>query len=146
MYDPTTSPNFKSLFTSNLVDISKKATNGIIGNKPSDVEYLAVAASKACQRLPYHFTRSESFYEYVDTTLGIEKTLRTGLESMSSKQFEQILHPIFEEDELTLILAGGFLGFVAGFGQQLVATGIWKLPSLAMIMSFFKHLISFLPF
>ena len=33
------------------------------------------------------------------------------------------LHPIFEEDELTLIIAGGFLGFAAGLVQQGIETG-----------------------
>jgi hypothetical protein len=37
---------------------------------------------------------------------------------MTSAKFERVLHPIFEEDELTLILAGGFLGFAAGLIQQ----------------------------
>ena len=147
LYDPTTSPNFLALFTTNIIDITKQATKGLIGGK-ADVknEYFNAAATKACQRLPYHFANSGKFYEYVDSTLGIETTLRQGLESMSSKQFEQILHPIFEEDELTLILAGGFLGFIAGFVQQLFATGVWSLPSLAMILSFFTKIIPFWPF
>jgi len=33
--------------------------------------------------------------------------------------FEQVLHPIFQEDELTLIVAGGALGLLAGLLQDL---------------------------
>jgi hypothetical protein len=48
------------------------------------------------------------------------------MERMTSAKFERVLHPIFEEDELTLILAGGFLGFLAGLIQQGIETGyIW---------------------
>merc|ERR1719473_1705986 len=42
------------------------------------------------------------------------------MSKMSPQQFERVLHPIFEEDELTLILVGGFLGALAGFAQQVV--------------------------
>eukprot|EP01083_Nonionella_stella_P030757 84255_1 len=47
---------------------------------------------------------------------------------MSSAQFERVLHPIFEEDELTLILAGAALGFAAGLVQQGIETGKIKIP------------------
>ena len=52
------------------------------------------------------------------------------MERMSSAKFERVLHPIFEEDELTLILAGGFLGFLAGLIQQVIKTGyLWEWTS-----------------
>ena len=38
---------------------------------------------------------------------------------MSSEEFEGVLHPIFEEDELTLIVVGGVLGMTAGFLQAM---------------------------
>ena len=33
---------------------------------------------------------------------------------LSTREFEGVLHPIFQEDELTLIVAGGVLGLLAG--------------------------------
>ena len=36
---------------------------------------------------------------------------------LSTREFEGVLHPIFQEDELTLIIAGGFLGLLAGAYQ-----------------------------
>jgi len=33
------------------------------------------------------------------------------------QEFEKVLHPIFQEDELTLILVGTALGAAAGFAQ-----------------------------
>ena len=34
------------------------------------------------------------------------------------QEFERVLHPVFEQDELTLIIAGGVLGAIAGGLQQ----------------------------
>ena len=39
------------------------------------------------------------------------------MRAMPSAKFERVLHPIFEEDELTLILVGAVLGGLAGYGQ-----------------------------
>jgi hypothetical protein len=36
---------------------------------------------------------------------------------MQSAEFEKVLHPIFQEDELTLIIVGAVLGGLAGWGQ-----------------------------
>ena len=36
---------------------------------------------------------------------------------LSTREFEGVLHPIFQEDELTLIIAGGVLGLLAGAYQ-----------------------------
>lgn len=63
--------------------------------------------------------------------LEIEQTLSVRMSAMTSVQFERVLHPIFEEDELTLILAGGGLGFLAGFIQQLFSTGALSFPSFS---------------
>ena len=95
---------------------------------------MNTAVSQVTFKLPYHLQKT-SFHSYVDRALGIKATLRTGLENLSSKDFEQVLHPIFEEDELTLILAGGFLGFLAGFIQQLFATGAWTIPSWSTMVA-----------
>ena len=53
------------------------------------------------------------------------------MEGMTSSQFERVLHPIFEEDELTLIIAGGALGLAAGLIQQGLETGTLTLPTWA---------------
>ena len=44
------------------------------------------------------------------------------MRTLSSAEFERVLHPVFEEDELTLILIGTGLGGLAGFA--LAAAGI----------------------
>ena len=36
------------------------------------------------------------------------------MKQLTPAEFEQVLHPIFQEDEVILIAAGGVLGFLAG--------------------------------
>jgi len=38
--------------------------------------------------------------------LDLETTMRDKMRLMSSQEFEGVLHPIFQEDELTLICTG----------------------------------------
>ena len=38
---------------------------------------------------------------YVDDTLGLRETLKVNLRKLSPAEFEQVLHPVFQEDELT---------------------------------------------
>jgi uncharacterized membrane protein YheB (UPF0754 family) len=67
-------------------------------------------------------------FPYMDQVLGLERTLRVRMERMTSRQFERVLHPIFEEDELTLIIAGAVLGFGAGLIQQGLETNVITIP------------------
>lgn len=41
---------------------------------------------------------------------------------MSTRTFEGVLHPVFQEEEFTLIIAGAILGALAGFLQMLLST------------------------
>ncbi|GLD96886.1 hypothetical protein PINS_up005569 [Pythium insidiosum] len=49
--------------------------------------------------------------------MDLEATLREKMKTLTSSQFEQLLHPIFQEDEWKLVLMGGVLGLVIGFLQ-----------------------------
>lgn len=59
-------------------------------------------------------------HRYIDNTLQLKTLLTKRMNALSPKEFEQVLHPIFQEDELTLIIAGGVLGMLAGYGQMLL--------------------------
>ena len=78
-------------------------------------------------------------HEYIDKTLNLQESLRISMEGMTTDQFERVLHPIFEEDELTLIIAGAILGLVAGLIQQGLETGVIKLPNLKQIVQWMKR-------
>lgn len=125
--DPKTSPIFAHMFERNLKDLSKKTTRGIINIK--DSAKLSAAISKTIAAFPQYLT---NLHGYVDDALEIEETLRTKMMAMSPVRFERVLHPIFEEDEMTLILAGAFLGFLAGLVQQGLASGALVLPTLPL--------------
>jgi len=116
--DPTTKPSFDLVFGRQLRRFARVLGGGF-GVLPS-LGVLRVASTLAVERLPHHL---HVLHPYVDATLGLRSTLRVQMERMTSAKFERVLHPIFEEDELTLILAGGFLGFLAGLVQQGIETG-----------------------
>ena len=93
---------------------------------------MHMAAARAFEKLPNHIG---VLHSYVDDNLQLRETLRKSMEGMTSAQFERVLHPIFEEDELTLILAGAVLGFAAGLVQQGLETGKIQIPSGKDVLS-----------
>jgi len=56
-------------------------------------------------------------HTYVDDALSLRSTLKENLRKLSPHQFEGLLHPVFQEDELTLVLVGSVLGLAVGYGQ-----------------------------
>jgi uncharacterized membrane protein YheB (UPF0754 family) len=124
--DPTTSPNFALLFTSHFTRFVRRMIGGFGLLHFLEPETLQAVTTKAIEKLPHHVP---VLYSYMDKTMQLESTLRVRMEGMTSRQFERVLHPIFEEDELTLILAGAVLGFAAGLVQQGLETGQLKFPS-----------------
>ena len=99
---------------------------------------------QAISNLPKHI---HVLHEYIDKAMGLEHTLRTKMEAMTPAKFERVLHPIFEEDELTLILAGAVLGFAAGLVQQGLETGAIKvsnpLPTIKAVLRSMKKKLQF---
>ena len=121
--DPETSPAFAVLFKKHFSEFASKISNSF--KMGIDPDTISRAADRALEKLPDHVS---PIYSYMDKNLGLETTLRERMEKMTSEQFERVLHPIFEEDELTLILAGAVLGFAAGLIQQGLETGQLKFP------------------
>ena len=66
----------------------------------------------------------DGLYAYADSALGLETALGDAMAAMPSRDFERLLHPIFEEDEFTLIAVGGVLGVLAAWGQM-AGAGAW---------------------
>ena len=122
--DPTTLPEWEDLLARRFATFAKDTSLSWVDLAPKSRK-LKAAATKTCSTLLGYLT---DLHGYVDEALEIEPTLRARMMSMSSARFERVLHPIFEEDELTLILSGGGLGFLAGMVQQLVSTGSLVLP------------------
>ena len=135
--DPETQPAFHKLFAAHLL----KFVSSVTGALQIDIDpaMMSSAAKSAIVKFPDHI---HVLHDYVNEKLGLRETLRVQMEKMSSAQFEQVLHPIFQEDELTLIIAGGILGLIAGLIQQGLETGTIQLPTPKQILAFLKSLPS----
>ena len=127
--DPTTLPEWEKLLAKRFSSFTRELTLGTVNLEEQKPRKLKTASAKACANL---FSYLTDLHEYVDEALAIEQTLRARMIAMTSTQFERVLHPIFEEDEMTLILSGGALGFLAGFVQQLLSTGFVTLPRFTL--------------
>lgn len=55
--------------------------------------------------------------KYVGKVTQLEKKNCLALQKMPPDEFENLLHPIFQEDEWILVLLGGVLGVLVGMGQ-----------------------------
>jgi uncharacterized membrane protein YheB (UPF0754 family) len=117
--NPETTPAFHTLVARHFKKFVSIISLGAFRGLPGQ-ETVNHVTSKALEHLPKHV---HVLHQYIDKTLGLEHTLRTKMELMTPAKFERVLHPIFEEDELTLILAGAVLGFAAGLVQQGLETG-----------------------
>lgn len=53
----------------------------------------------------------------------IERMLRERMESLPPEEFQDLLRPCFQEDEMKLIILGGVLGFAAGVAQLFLVFG-----------------------
>ena len=80
-------------------------------------------SSRVLELLPQELPR---VHPYVDGALQLRPTLKDNLRKLTPQQFEQLLHPVFQEDELTLILVGAILGLIVGYGQA-----VWDARSKA---------------
>ncbi len=56
-------------------------------------------------------------HAYTDEALAIEDEMRNKMESLPPADFEQVLHPVFQEDEIKLIIIGAVLGVIVGLVQ-----------------------------
>ena len=85
--------------------------------------YILTAAVSAIEYAATHPKEYPELHEYVTTQLDIEHTLSSRLKLLSPTDFEDLLHPVFQEDEITLIATGGVLGFLAGLAQTRLGWG-----------------------
>lgn len=123
--EPATKEKFSVMFGHHFQTFIKRLTVGCGALlSPGKLQELT---NCALEKLPEHLP---CIFPYMKDSMRLEESLRVSMENMSSRQFERVLHPIFEQDELTLILAGAALGFAAGLIQQGLETGAIQLPNL----------------
>jgi uncharacterized membrane protein YheB (UPF0754 family) len=68
-------------------------------------------AQKVIDKLPGIIDQS---YEYSQEAMDMENEIRTKMQALPAPEFEGVLHPAFEEDEIQLIALGGILGAMVG--------------------------------
>jgi len=64
----------------------------------------------------------ERIKDYMWEAIELEATLRTRLETLPAKDFERLLHAVFEQDEIKLVLVGALLGAIVGMLQAVAQT------------------------
>lgn len=87
---------------------------------PQKILEAAVSAIDEVAKNPRSYPEVHS---YITKRLDIEHTLSRRLKKLSPTEFEDLLHPVFQEDEITLIATGGVLGLVAGGLQTQLGWG-----------------------
>ena len=130
--DPSTTPTVYTILEKHVRRLLSIVSFGLLKGLPKP-ELIGQVTASTITKLPSHLPKA--LHRYVDSALGLETTLRTQMELMSPAKFERVLHPIFEQDELTLIIAGGVLGFLAGLIQQGIETGAITIPPLPIFIS-----------
>lgn len=112
---------------------------------PSHILEAAVNAVHEVASNPQHYPE---LHRYVTARLNIEQTLASRLKLLSPTDFEDLLHPVFQEDEATLIATGGVLGLLAGGAQTQLGWGgpgattkaiVTIIGVLASSLAFYMH-------
>jgi len=86
-------------------------------------EHILTAAVAAIDDIARNPAKYPEVHAYVSQQLDIEDTLSRRLKKLSPTQFEDLLHPVFQEDEIILIGTGGVLGLAAGALQTRLGWG-----------------------
>jgi uncharacterized membrane protein YheB (UPF0754 family) len=64
-------------------------------------------------------------HDYTNKALDLENEITVKMQALPSAEFEQVLHPIFQEDEFKLILVGGCIGALVGLGMMFVGFAMY---------------------
>ena len=119
---------FSGRLSKNFFAMLRAHTLVFVDNLLVEVQPLAIAAmgsekylqmkediaQKVLDKIPSVIDVS---YEYTQQALDMENTISTKMAELSSSEFEGVLHPAFEEDEIQLIALGGILGAIVGVIQ-----------------------------
>ena len=117
------SKNFQILLRAHSIVFTEKLIGGLrpIAMKTLGADKFTMmkedVAEKVITMLPDIIDLS---YLYTEEALDLERTIREKMKALSPADFEGVLHPAFEEDEMTLIIIGGILGMLVGVAQMYI--------------------------
>jgi uncharacterized membrane protein YheB (UPF0754 family) len=77
----------------------------------------SIATTRFMETIPEHI---KYVFDYAEEALDIENTIKTRMAELPPEEFVDFLRPVFQEDEMKLILVGAALGGMAGLFQLLV--------------------------
>jgi uncharacterized membrane protein YheB (UPF0754 family) len=81
------------------------------------IQIRNIACFRFMQELPMNIRH---VFGYAENALNLEQILREKMISLSTREFEAFLRPVFQEDEMKLIVIGAILGGFAGILQYLI--------------------------
>ena len=74
-------------------------------------------SGRLAERVPQELDR---LHDYTEEAMDLDAELSSRLKELEPEQFEQVLRPLFRQDERTLIVVGAILGGIAGCIQWLL--------------------------
>lgn len=91
-----------------------------IGGEQNYENMKKIAVTKTIKDMPRSV---KPVFSYAETAMDLNAIFRTKMINLSPPEFVGFLRPVFQEDELKLILVGAVLGMAAGFGQLFFVFG-----------------------
>ncbi len=120
----------KEKFVTLISGHAKNAIDQSVGISKPLVKFMAgernyekmkdIAVEKTIKELP---ASVKPVFPYAEEAMDLETVFREKMQALSPPEFVDFLRPVFQEDELKLILTGAFLGMAAGFGQLIFVFG-----------------------
>ena len=101
------------------VGISKPVVNLVAGKRNYE-KMKNVVLDKVIREMPVSV---KPVFSYADDAMDLETVFRTKMQALTPIEFVGSLRPVFQEDELKLILIGAVLGMAAGFAQLYLVFG-----------------------
>jgi len=94
----------------------------LIGGQNNYDRIKDIASQKVVRELP---KTVKPAFSYAEESMDLENVLRDKMVKLSPPEFVGFLRPVFQEDELKLILVGAVLGCAAGVAQLVFVFGGW---------------------
>jgi uncharacterized membrane protein YheB (UPF0754 family) len=94
----------------------------LIGGQNNYDRIKDIASQKVVRELP---KTVKPAFGYAEESMDLENVMRERMIKLSPKEFVGFLRPVFQEDELKLILVGAVLGCAAGVAQLVFVFGGW---------------------
>ena len=92
----------------------------LVAGKRSYEKMKDIAINKTLKELPKSV---KPVFPYAEKAMDLENIFRTRMQQLPPSEFVDFLRPVFQEDELKLIIVGAILGMGAGIGQLFILFG-----------------------